>query len=111
MDKPIVLKDEDVVCMSVAKSFAETPTSKVGELMDIVNDWLIASPSIAPTGQWVKEGVECQVLLAEGGCWQKGRVRFRIEFIPHEPAPVVETPNEIEVSLSDLRSSLNVEQL
>jgi hypothetical protein len=35
--------------------------------------------------QWFGKGIECQVLSTNGGGWQKGRVRLRLEYIPDEP--------------------------
>ncbi len=58
--------------------------------------------------KWFEEGVECQILKIEGGGWQRGKVRFYLQFIPDEP---IETNSSSAVSISpleDLRRSLDI---
>lgn len=87
------LQDNDVVSMDAAKNLGMGETSRIQEIRKKIRDKF---PDYQQ--QWINgDGVECE-LLREGGRWQKGRVRLRLEFIPDNP----ESP------LDDLRSNLNL---
>ncbi|MEH2300001.1 MAG: KGK domain-containing protein [Nostoc sp.] len=64
--------------------------------------------------QWFSEqGCKCEFLLTTGGGWQKGRFRFRLEFIPDNPEAFLKnSPLEDEKPqspLDDLRSQLDTQ--
>ncbi|MEH1802157.1 MAG: KGK domain-containing protein [Nostoc sp.] len=108
MNDRIILSAKDVV--SVAQnSINSSPTSTVRELMERLKFSLHGNYD----GQkqtaigWVENGVPCELLSAQGGGWQKGRIRIRFEFVPDEPTPLI-PPNSTS-PLDDLRSQLNPE--
>ncbi len=75
------LNKDDVVSLAPDMSFKAGGTVKVDHLYAAVT-----SHVGAPYSNWFKEtGVVCEVLKTEGGGWQKGKIRFRVEFIPDEP--------------------------
>ncbi|WP_414574112.1 KGK domain-containing protein [Nostoc sp. CCY 9925] len=57
-------------------------------------------------------GIQCEVLREQGGGWQKGKIHFRLEFIPEkakvseQEVPIV--TSELVSPLDDLRSNLEV---
>lgn len=80
-----VLSRDDVVSMDVERSFTESKTSKVKDIMNAILDLL--NTSDLPVDDWIN-GVEGEVLQAlKGGGWQKGKIRMRVrlEFIPENP--------------------------
>ena len=97
MSNQIILSDEDVVSMAQDANFAEVSTSRLEELMAVISEALCNhSRQEADTVEnWVKQGVECKVLQAKGGGWQKGRVKICLEF----------TPNISTSPLDDLRNN------
>jgi len=74
---------------------------------------LFAAPQTwipAPWLKWFEQGVECQVLKTEGGGWQKGKVRFCLQFIPEEPIENNSSnPVILDSPLDDLRRSLGID--
>ncbi|WGV25678.1 KGK domain-containing protein [Halotia branconii] len=86
----IRLDDGDVVSSSTA-DFGLGNTFKVSELKlqiqalfkEGTEDGLIAAYRCS----WFDEegAEEFEILRQEGGGWQKGRVRFQLEFIPDQP--------------------------
>jgi hypothetical protein len=48
---------------------------------------------------WFSEGIDCEVIKADGKGWQKGKVRIILEFAPDEP----ESP------LDDIRRKISEE--
>lgn len=97
MSNQIILSNEDVVSMDQNANFAEVSTSTLEELMAVISEALCNhSRQEADTVEnWVTEGIECKVLQAKGGGWQKGRVKICLEF----------TPNVSASPLDDLRNN------
>jgi hypothetical protein len=66
-----------------------------------------------PNTYWFSlNGMPCEILRVSGGGWQKGKLRFRLEFIPDEPA-AFEQPKPVRQKsspLDDLRSELDLGQ-
>lgn len=64
-----------------------------------------------PSVAWFSpDGIACEILRVSGGGWLKGRLRFRLEFIPDDPAAFKQPkPVRQESSpLDDLRSELDL---
>ncbi|WP_414587430.1 KGK domain-containing protein [Scytonema sp. PCC 10023] len=77
------LRDDDVIHANSSVTFDAGSTFKVSQLMQAIRKYMGNSTSFV---KWfTDEGVECQVLQIYGGGWQKGRLRFRLEFIPDQP--------------------------
>ncbi len=92
------LADDDVVNVIGSMPFDAGNISKMIQLRRSMKKHFGDS-----VNYWFREnGVECEVLRANGGGWQKGRLRFRLEFVPDEP----QKPKS---PLDDLRSSLDSE--
>ena len=110
MTERIILKGNDVISMEQHKSLTHNPTSKVHEIREEM-DRFIDSERKA----WFHSAVKCEVLLARGGGWMKGKVRFVCDFIPDEkPVPKKKQqlqqelpPGEPPSPLDDLREQLN----
>jgi len=95
------LNQNDVVTMDIALSFKAGGIVKAGQLQSAAMNWLGE-----PLNRWVQErGIECEVLQVEGGGWQKGKIRFRMEFIPETAPALPQDPNS---PLADLRSNLDI---
>lgn len=93
------LTDDDVVSMEPEYNFTGISTSTCEELINAVGELIFEHSSLArdDSDNWVKDGIPCKALLASpGGGWQKGRLRFRLEFIPDTPVS----------PLDDLRNNL-----
>ena len=108
MSDEIYLDNDDVVSFDGADySLANAQTAKVNEIKSsLLKTWFASHLS-----GWITDGMYCRVLLAQGGGWQAGKVRFRLEFIPKEPKIPQQKPTAIgePVSpLADLRSHLDV---
>lgn len=101
-----VLGNDDVVRTQEGLNFGLTSTFIAREILNKARAWMMdGKDSGYPYAVWMTEhGINCQVLLARGGGWQKGRVRMVIEFIPDEtPAKTINS------DLDDLREKLNIE--
>lgn len=84
------LSDDDVVSIE-SSGFGTGNTFKVSELMKKVQVFANKEnrSSLYPNFKvrwFTSEGVTAEVLKPNGG-WRKGRLRFRLEFIPDEPLP------------------------
>lgn len=105
----IYLDEDDVVCTgtSTSSNFGLGTTFKLNELLKSAILWIITvNNSCAAYSNWLKtEGVKCQVLRKDGGGWQSGKVRFRVEFVPDNP-PV--SPKDLNSPLADLRTNLDI---
>ncbi len=88
MEDGIDLSDDDVISVS-NPDFGTGKTFKVSELMEKVRTFANQEARggyVNPKVRWFSDsGVECEVLKPEGGGWQEGKVRFRLEFIPNNP--------------------------
>lgn len=100
MSDQIILSDDDVVSMAQDDNFAGASTSTGEELMETVANLVFQNTSLQEDKAlgWVDKGLICKVLLAQGGGWQKGKIRIRFEFVPDKSAS----------PLDDLRSHLDV---
>ena len=78
------LDDDEVLFVDRGRVLMNNPTFKVSEFLDalaeVVNerepDWTEASEG------WFSGGLDCETLKINGGGWQRGRVRIRLEFLP-----------------------------
>lgn len=85
MSNPFVpLDDDEVVFVRSGRILMDNPTFKVGELLDALAQ--IVSDREADWSEeheaWFSEGSDCEVLRLGGSGWQRGRIRFRVEFSP-----------------------------
>jgi hypothetical protein len=100
------LNDDDVLSME-NPDFNTGRTFKVSELKAKVREFANAESKngyMNPKVKWFTlEGSKCDLLKTQGGGWQKGRLRFRLEFVPDEPLPQEQEDNS---PLADLRSTL-----
>jgi hypothetical protein len=116
------LNDDDVVSMEASENFTDSKTSKVEDMMYEIRE-LLKSADLA-LEEWVSEGFDCEVLRAEGGGWQTGKIRLYIgfEFIPgaspekstrRSVSRVLARRRGIRASsvspLADLRSNLDIQ--
>ncbi|MEH2347591.1 MAG: KGK domain-containing protein [Nostoc sp.] len=111
MSNQIFLSDEDVVSMAQDANFVGAPTCTGEELMECLESLVYQYSSLHEdkASAWAANGVNCKLLLAQGGGWQKGKIRIRFEFIPDKPTstkPVI--PTNSTSPLDDLRSHLEV---
>lgn len=104
------LNDDDVISMSIP-SFNTGTTCKVSELKQKVKEFANQENkgSAYPNAKvkWFSEGVQCELLKPQNG-WQKGKIRFRLEFVPDEPPQKLPTSVTQSSPLDDLRSELDV---
>jgi KGK domain len=91
------LSDDDVISTELSKSLSSGPVFKVKEAhMGMINHLSSKGSTSAHCCNWFGvDGVRCEVLKTTGGGWQKGKIRFRLEFIPDEP-PQVERKDPFE---------------
>ncbi|MEH1765787.1 KGK domain-containing protein [Nostoc sp.] len=107
------LDDEDVLSNFSFPAFDIPPMLKVLNLVKAISSWTHGKNDYpTPESRWFsEEGCKCEVLLVKGGGWQKGRFRFRLEFIPDNPDVFLKdsAPKEekLQSPLDDLRSQLN----
>lgn len=86
------LQDSDVIHMESSENLGSGSTSRISEIRKDIEH------RFSYQQQWVSEdGAECE-LLQEGGKWQKGRIRLKLEFVPDKE----ESP------LDEFRSDLNI---
>lgn len=83
------INDHDVVSMDAAKSLIGLETFKVGQLpAGLKERW-----GTNAIEQWLSsEGIDCEMLGEAGGGWRKGKIRFRLEFIPEVSNAVIPPP-------------------
>lgn len=108
MSNVIDLDNDDVV-YSESSDFVG-PTFKVSQLKTAVLSWSLGDTRYPATSRqrwFTPNGIKCQVLRVQGGGWQSGKLRFRLEFVPDEPEPSIK-PVKPESLLDDLRSNLNI---
>jgi hypothetical protein len=80
-----------------------------------VSEWKYKLSDLFPkplTSWFSRDGMECEILRVSGGGWQKGKLRFRLEFIPDNPA-AFEKPkptNQESSPLDDLRIELDLDK-
>ncbi|MEH2236414.1 KGK domain-containing protein [Nostoc sp.] len=111
MSDQIILSDEDVVSMAQNANFTGASTSTGEELMQHLKSLVHRNSSLQEdkASAWLVNGVNCKLLLAQGGGWQKGKIRILFEFIPDKPTPTKPLiPTDSTSPLDDLRSHLEV---
>ncbi|MEH1852673.1 MAG: KGK domain-containing protein [Nostoc sp.] len=108
------LDDEDLVSNYASKAFETHDILKLGSLIEAIRSWSMMNNRYSHEREWFSEqGCKCQVLLVKGkgGGWQKGRFRFRLEFIPDDPEAFLKNaPGESEKTqsaLDNVRSPLD----
>jgi hypothetical protein len=77
--------DKDDVFYSPISDFGVQGMVKLDELMKMIDGWTSKVTQVSESAWFSHEGRECEILLTKGGGWQKGRFRFRLEFIPDNP--------------------------
>ncbi|MEH2446752.1 MAG: KGK domain-containing protein [Nostoc sp.] len=111
MSEQIFLSDEDVVSMAQDTNLTEASTLTGEELMETVANLVFQKTRLEEdeVKGWAANGVNCKVLLTQGGGWQKGKIRIRFEFVPDKPTPTKPLiPTNSTSPLDDLRSHLEV---
>lgn len=111
MSDQIILSDDDVVSMAQDANFTGASTSTGEELMETVANLLFNNTSLQKdtAEAWSANGLNCKVLLAQGGGWQKGKIRIRFEFVHDKPTPTKPLISTNSASpLDDLRSHLDI---
>lgn len=105
------LKRNEVISLD-SESFRNlqvSSTLKVPELVEAVKKYVGSDVTEATL---FDEGMECEVLKLGASNWQKGKVRFTIEFCPSEPEVAEKlVDNNLEIipemsPLDDLRQQL-----
>ncbi len=83
------INEHDVISMDAAKSLIGLEVFKANQLpAGLKERW-----GTNAIEQWLNEGIDCEVLGETGGGWRKGKIRFRLEFIPETSnAPVPPPP-------------------
>lgn len=111
MSDQIILSDEDVISMAQDTNLTEASTSTGEELMERLKYLVHRSSNLEEdkASDWFGDGVNCKLLLAQGGGWQKGKIRILFEFVPDKPTPTKPLiPTDSTSPLDDLRSHLEV---
>ncbi|MEH1981548.1 KGK domain-containing protein [Nostoc sp.] len=112
------LSDQDVVSLHAWPCFGVSSIVKLGELMYAANSWIAGTHGNNIERLWfLEEGFRCEILRTKGGGWQKGRFRFRLEFIPDNPEVFLEDisskngliSEKPPSPLADLRSELKLD--
>lgn len=101
-----LLDDQDVVSFQ-SNYLGLDLTMKVQDIKKRISNWIM-NHSSGPhktynSNLFLDIGSECEVLQQNGKGWNKGKLRFRIEFIPDEPDLVEETDQSNLKSLDDFR--------
>lgn len=79
------LDKDDVVSINPQASFGAGETTRVKTLLEQARSRNSGNNGQNMERLWFTEdGVSCEVLRVEGGGWQKGKVRFKLEFIPND---------------------------
>lgn len=80
------LNNNDVVSMDVAKSLVSCSTFKAEEAASKMKSKFSMNNGalMLEAHYFTEQGVKCELLKADGKGWRKGRVRFRLEFIPDD---------------------------
>ena len=78
--------DNDVVSMRVGYGgFMPSGTFKVKDFLSALSEECRLKLEVMNFFKPI--GAECEILQASGGGWRKGKLRFRLEFIPDDEAP------------------------
>ncbi|AUB41305.1 KGK [Nostoc flagelliforme CCNUN1] len=112
-DDKFGLSEDDVIAIQ-SKDFGLESMIKISRLIQAIQTWSgNNSNNKGNESQWfLEQGLPCEILRTSGGGWQKGKFRFRLEFIPDKPEVFLKiSPPEEEKPqspLDDLRSHLDV---
>ncbi len=80
MNRPVQVNKDDVVSMDAAQSLIGLETFKISQLAKGLKErW-----GTEAIEKWLLEGIACEVLKANGGGWQRGKIRFQIAFVPEQ---------------------------
>jgi hypothetical protein len=110
LENKLALTDEDVLAPP-----NKTPIVTLAALIQSLNNWASKFNEQWPNPKqawFTEEGVPCEILRTKGGGWQKGKLRFRLEFIPDNPDAFLDNPvPKAEPSTLDaLRAELNLDK-
>ncbi len=83
VDGKLGLSHEDIVSVD-AGFFGMDNMLRIGQLISGVRGWALSNNKAS--AWFSEEGCKCEILRTQGGGWQKGKIRFRLEFIPDEIA-------------------------
>ncbi|BDA73074.1 hypothetical protein CAL7716_072400 [Calothrix sp. PCC 7716] len=84
------LNDNDVLDLEKSPRLGANATCKISELHQGLRSRFSASNGAeSPDFQFFKDGVECKLLSANGGGWQKGKLKYQLVFIPDEATPEI----------------------
>jgi hypothetical protein len=102
-DGKLGFSNDDVVMFQTG-NFSLDKMTKISSLLQALEPWAQRNSNnkASESVLFSEKGLDCQVLRVSGGGWQKGRIRFRLEFVPDEPPPQANSP------LADLRSNLDI---
>lgn len=122
MSENFVLESFDVVFITDARRLTKGLTARVNEvvlqaLQRMRNEGgtnhvkINENPNFI---EWVKDGIECEVMTTSSNGWIAGKVRFCLEFIPDpepEPEPTLDLEEVVEseenIQLKRLESLLD----
>jgi KGK domain len=78
------LSDDEVLYVGSGRILMSNPTFKVGEFLDTLAQAISDREEEWSEDHegWFSEGLDCDALRLNGGGWQRGRVRIRLEFSP-----------------------------
>ncbi|OUL28289.1 hypothetical protein BV378_07655 [Nostoc sp. RF31YmG] len=111
-DDKLGLSNDDVVSLPNG-NFGLERMSKIEHLVQKLEAWSSASNKTGEHTWFLEDGCKCEILRVNGGGWQKGRFRLRLEFIPDNPE-AFQQQKELDVwagqasPLDDLRNGLEV---
>lgn len=101
----------DDVVMFPTGNFSLEKMTKISSLIQAIEPWSQRNSNNKGNEALLfnEQGMHCELLRTSGGGWQKGRLRFRLEFIPEDPESFFGTTPEKPLSpLDDLRSDLDI---
>ncbi|MEH2123721.1 KGK domain-containing protein [Nostoc sp.] len=113
-DGKLGLNEDDVIAIQ-SKDFGMETMIKLSRVIQAIQTWSGSnSNNKGNEGQWFAEqGLSCEILRTVGGGWQKGRFRFRLEFIPDKPEAFFKDStleeDKTQSPLDDLRSQLDTQ--
>lgn len=64
--------------------FLDYATFQSEEWLESFSDFLRTNINTDRYEEWIKAGIECQLLPASGGGWRSGKLRLNIEFCPDD---------------------------
>lgn len=108
-DEKLGLSNDDVVSLP-GNSFGLEKMSKLEHLLKKMEAWSHISNKTDEMTWFSENGCKCEILRINGGGWQKGQFRIRLEFIPDNPEAFQQKSSEnVEQKspLDDLRN-LNI---